>query len=109
MLRRGGVAGPTTNESSGSSAKKDCHCADGAGRQRLSHPRVPRERPVGANQTWAAGFIHDSLINGRRFRAFAVLDQWSRESIAIEVDFSLTGERVARFLEQPHPGVGYRW
>ena len=69
-------------------------------RKRLSHLRVPRERPVAANQTWAVDFIHDSLINGRRFRAFAVLDQWSRESLAIEVDFSLTGERVTRVLEQ---------
>jgi putative transposase len=69
-------------------------------RKRLGHLRVPRERPVAANQTWAVDFIHDSLINGRRFRAFAVLDQWSRESVAIEVVFSLTGERVTRVLEQ---------
>jgi putative transposase len=69
-------------------------------RKRLSHLRVPRERPVGANQTWAVDFIHDSLINGRCFRGFAALDQWSRESVAIEVDFSLTGERVTRVLEQ---------
>ncbi len=69
-------------------------------RKRLSHLRVARERPVATNQTWAVDFIHDSLINGRGFRAFAVLDQWSRESLAIEVDFSLTGERVTRVLEQ---------
>lgn len=55
---------------------------------------------MGANQTWAVDFIHDSLFNGRRFRAFAVLDQWSRESLAIEVDVSLTGERVTRVLER---------
>jgi putative transposase len=76
----------------------------------LSHLRVPRERPVAVNQTWAADFIHDSLISGRRFRAFAVLDQWSRESLAIEVDVSLSGERVTRVLERPRtvrglPGV----
>jgi putative transposase len=69
-------------------------------RKRLSHLRVVRERPVAANQTWAVDFIHDSLISGRRFRAFAVLDQWSRESLAIEVDVSLTGERVTRVLER---------
>ena len=62
-------------------------------RKRLSHLRVARERPVAANQTWAVDFIHDSLISGRRFRAFVVLDEWSRESLAIEVDVSLTGER----------------
>ena len=69
-------------------------------RKRLSHLRVVREPPVAANQTWAVDFIHDSLISGRRFRAFAVLDQWSRESLAIEVDLSLTGERVTRVLER---------
>ena len=69
-------------------------------RKRLSHLRVARERPVAANQTWAVDFIHDSLISGRHFRAFAVLDQWSRESLAIEVDLSLTGKRVTMVLEQ---------
>src|SRR5229473_2333665 len=69
-------------------------------RKRLSHLRVARARPVAANQTWAVDFIHDSLISGRHFRAFAVLDQWSRESLAIEVDVSLTGERVTRVLER---------
>ena len=69
-------------------------------RKRLSHLRAMRERPVAANQTWAVDFIHDSLMSGRRFRAFAVLDEWSRESLAIEVDLSLTGERVTRVLEQ---------
>jgi putative transposase len=69
-------------------------------RKRLSHLRAVRERPVAANQTWVVDFIHDSLMSGRRFRAFAVLDEWSRESLAIEVDLSLTGERVTRVLEQ---------
>jgi putative transposase len=69
-------------------------------RKRLSHLRVARERPVAVNQTWAVDFIHDSLISGRHFRAFAVLDEWSRESLAIEVDVSLTGERVTRVLER---------
>ena len=69
-------------------------------RKRLSHLRVVRALPVAANQTWAVDLIHDSLFNRRRFRAFAVLDEWSRESLAIEVDASLTGERVTRVLER---------
>ena len=75
-------------------------------RKRLSHLRVPRERPVVANQTWAVDFIHDSLSSGRRFRAFAVLDEWSRESLAIEVDVSLPGERVTRVLGRLHETRG---
>jgi putative transposase len=31
-------------------------------------------------------FIHDSLWSGRRFRALAVIDEWSRECLAVEVD-----------------------
>jgi putative transposase len=69
-------------------------------RKRLSHLRVVRSRPLAANQTWAADLIHDSLFNASRFRSFAVLDSWSRESLAIEVDVSLTGERVAGVLER---------
>jgi len=62
------------------------------------------------NQTWAVDFIHDSLTRGRPFRAFAVLDQWSRESLAIEVDFSLTGERVTGVLERVRTMRGLlRW
>src|SRR5258708_31788989 len=75
-------------------------------RKRLSHLRVARERPVAANQTWAVDFIHDSLTSGCQFRAFAVLDQWSRESLAIEVDLSLTGERVTRVLERLRTTLG---
>jgi putative transposase len=69
-------------------------------RKRLSHLRVPRERPAAANQTWAVDFIHDNLRSGHRFRAFALLDEWSRESLAIEVDVSLPGERVTKVLER---------
>jgi putative transposase len=65
-------------------------------RKRLSHLHVVRAEPTATNQTWAVDFIHDSLFSGRRFRAFAVLDEWSRASLAIEVDVSLTGKRVTQ-------------
>jgi putative transposase len=75
-------------------------------RKRLSHLRVGPAQPLAANQTWAVDFIHDNLFSGRRFRAFAVLDEWSRESLAIEVDVSLTGERVTMVLERLHGARG---
>jgi putative transposase len=75
-------------------------------RKRLSHLRVVRPRPAAANQAWALDFVHDSLMSGRRFRALAVIDEWSRESLALEVDVSLTGERVTRVLERLG---GERW
>lgn len=61
---------------------------------------VAEQALVAANQTWAVDFIHDRLFKGRRFRAFTVLDEWSRENLAIEVDVPLTGERVTRVLER---------
>ncbi len=69
-------------------------------RKRLSHVRVMQERPQAENHTWAVDFVHDSLLDGRRFRILTTLDEWSRESPALEVDISLTGERVTRVLEQ---------
>jgi putative transposase len=68
-------------------------------RKRLSHVRVVRERPQAINQVWAVDFVHDSLLDGRGLRALTMIDEWSRECLAIEVDLSLTGERVTRVLE----------
>jgi putative transposase len=75
-------------------------------RKRLSHLRVVRQAPVAANQAWALDFVHDRLMDGRGFRALTVIDEWSRESLAIEVDVSLTGERVKRVLERLSDGRG---
>jgi putative transposase len=75
-------------------------------RKRLSHLRVVRQAPVAANQAWALDFVHDRLLDGRGFRALAVIDEWSRESLAIEVDLSITGERVKRVLQRLGSGRG---
>jgi putative transposase len=45
-------------------------------------------------------FVSDTLANGRTFRALTVVDEFSRESLAIEVDTSLPGLRVIRVLER---------
>lgn len=70
------------------------------GRKRLSHLRVAREQPPTINHTWAVDFVHDSTSDGRRFRALTVIDEFSRESLAIEVDASLPGARVTRVLQR---------
>ncbi len=44
-------------------------------------------------------FVSDALSNGRRFRALTMVDHFTRESIAIEVDTSLSGQRVIRVLD----------
>ena len=45
-------------------------------------------------------FMHDKLADGRSFRTFNVLDDFNREGLGIEVDFSLPSGRVIRALEQ---------
>jgi len=44
-------------------------------------------------------FVHDQLLNGRRFRVLTVLDKWSRESVLLETRFSLTGQSVVDALQ----------
>jgi putative transposase len=52
-------------------------------------------------------FMSDALANGRKFRTLNVLDDFNRESLAIEVDFSLPAKRVVRVLEQIALNRGY--
>jgi len=51
------------------------------------------------NERWSLDFVQDSLQSGRRFRALTIVDDFSRESLGIEVDFSLSGVRMARALD----------
>jgi putative transposase len=52
------------------------------------------------NERWSLDFVHDVLSTGRKYRALTIVDDFTRESIAIEADFSLTGERVIRVLSR---------
>ncbi len=62
--------------------------------------RVLLELPVRANQLWTMDFTKDSLASGRNFRTLNLMDGFTREAPAIEVDTSLPGARVVRVLEQ---------
>ena len=53
----------------------------------------------GFNERWSLDFVHDSLETGRRFRTLNIVDDYTRECLAIEVDTSLCGRRVARVLD----------
>jgi putative transposase len=57
----------------------------------------PAQRP---NERWSMDFVSDSLVTGRRFRALAIVDDFSKESPAIEVDTSIGGARVVQVLER---------
>ena len=60
----------------------------------------PLTVPDTTNQVWSMDFMHDQLEDGRTFRLFNVIDDFNREALGIEVDFSLPSERVIRSLEQ---------
>ena len=68
--------------------------------------RLVREKPEALtvpqaiNQVWSMDFMHDQLEDGRTFRLFNVIDDFNREAIGMEVDFSLPSERVIRELKQ---------
>ena len=68
--------------------------------------RLKRDRPDtlsvprAINQVWSMDFMSDRLADGRAFRTFNVIDDYNREALGIEVDFSLPALRVIRSLEQ---------
>lgn len=67
--------------------------------------RLKREKPdelavPGAAMVWSMDFMADRLADGRQFRLLNVLDDFNREGLGIEVDFSLPAERVVRSLNQ---------
>lgn len=71
-------------------------------RRRRKRARMPRQRaplPASANERWSLDFVSDALGDGRRFRCFNVIDDFTREARAVEVDFSLPSVRVIRILE----------
>jgi len=62
--------------------------------------RIVLAAPTQSNQRWSMDFMGDSLATGRTFRIFNLVDDYSREAIATEVDTSLPGLRVVRVLER---------
>lgn len=71
------------------------------GRRKLRIVRVPRPMTVSRpNERWSMDFVSDRLASGRRFRTLNVVDAFTRECLAIEVDFSLPSARVVRVLDK---------
>jgi transposase InsO family protein len=70
--------------------KKRKHCV------RVGQPLVAR---TSANQEWALDFLHDAVECGRAIRVLSVVDAYTRECLALEVDTSFASRRVTRVLD----------
>ena len=81
------------------------YCAEGLtvrrrrGRKRATGMRAPIAIPQEPNQRWSLDFAADVLSWGRRFRVLAIVDDFTREALALVVDSSIGGERVVRALD----------
>lgn len=63
-------------------------------------PRVPMPVPSGPNQRWSMDFVHDQLASGRRFRCLNIVDDFTRQCLAIHVDTSIGGASVVALLDR---------
>lgn len=62
--------------------------------------RKPLPKPLAVNRSWSMDFVSDGLCDGRRLRCLAIVDDFSRECLVLEVDTSITGKRVVAVLER---------
>lgn len=82
------------------------YCLLGLNKRRRGKKRIAGRTAVQlvvastVNACWSIDFMSDSLFCGRRFRTFNVVDDYSREALAIEIDIGLPSERIIRVLER---------
>lgn len=69
-------------------------------KKRVAAARIELPKPERPNQAWSMDFVHDQLSDGRKLRALTIVDDYSRECPAIEVDTSINGLRIVRVLER---------
>lgn len=70
------------------------------GRKRAIGTRAPVTVPMAPNDRWSLDFVSDQLTDGRRFRILTVVDDCTRECLALVAHTSLSGTRVARELDR---------
>jgi putative transposase len=69
------------------------------GRKRALGTRRPMLVPDRANTRWSLDFVSDTFTDGRRFRVLAIVDDYTRECLALITDTSLSGLRVVREMD----------
>ena len=68
-------------------------------RKRLVRVGLPASLATRPNQQWSMDFVHDRMANGRSMRVLTIVDTFTRECLALEVDTSLPSRRVTRVLD----------
>ncbi len=69
-------------------------------RHRSVSNRIPPPAAGRPNERWSMDFMADELFDGRRFRLLTIVDDFTRESLAVEVGQHLTGGHVAEVLDR---------
>ena len=69
-------------------------------RRRIARSTPRPQKPVGPNQVWAIDFVHDTCADGRALRCLTIIDEWTRECLAIDVGAGIRGARVAEVLSR---------
>jgi putative transposase len=70
------------------------------GRKRATGTRTPMPIPNGPSKRWSLDFVSDVFSPARRFRMLCIIDDYTRECLALVADTSLSGARVARELDR---------
>jgi putative transposase len=89
------------------------YCSLNLNKRRRGKKRLPNRNPAPlavperANHCWSMDFMSDSLMCGRRFRTFNLVDDFNREALAIEIDIGLPAQRVIRVLDRVVAWRGY--
>ena len=93
-----------TSGSNGCGERKGCKCPESSknvGGYPLggSENSCVRQRPLRPNHVWSYDFVADRTEDGRQLRMLVVIDEFTRESLAIEVAWSFTARQVVEVLQ----------
>jgi putative transposase len=68
--------------------------------KRVARARVPLPAPTRRTERWSMDFVSDALSEGRGFRCFTLVDDFTRECPAIEVAHAMSAQQVIRVLDR---------